>query len=180
MGRAQQNAVVELLRIAPVADELAARFIAAGHALYLVGGSVRDALLGRLGSRLIAGSAGGDLDFTTDARPDAIAALLRGWADVVWDTGIAFGTVGASKGGIQCEITTYRADRYDRVSRNPEVVFGDTIEDEEVYNFYQDKKEDGLWWHELPDQQSSGSVDSVHRVQEHSPRSGHRIFVDRS
>ncbi|HEX6402649.1 MAG TPA: CCA tRNA nucleotidyltransferase, partial [Pseudonocardiaceae bacterium] len=148
MGRAQQNAVVELLRIAPVADELAARFIAAGHALYLVGGSVRDALLGRLGSRLIAGSAGsrqiagsagggliagsagGDLDFTTDARPDAIAALLRGWADAVWDTGIAFGTVGASKGGIQCEITTYRADRYDRVSRNPEVVFGDTVEDD--------------------------------------------------
>ncbi|MBV8996762.1 MAG: CCA tRNA nucleotidyltransferase [Pseudonocardiales bacterium] len=137
MGRAQQNAVVELLRIAPVADELAARFTAAGHVLYLVGGSVRDALLGRLGSRLIAGSAGGgliagsaggDLDFTTDARPDAIAAILRGWADAVWDTGIAFGTVGASKGGIQCEITTYRADRYDRVSRNPEVVFGDTIE----------------------------------------------------
>src|SRR5436305_12729105 len=128
MGRAQQNALVELLRIAPVADELAARFIAAGHALYLVGGSVRDALLGRLGSRLIAGAAGGDLRFRTGARPDAIAALLRGWADVVWDTGIAFGTVGASKGGIQCEITTYRADRYDRVSRNPEVVFGDTIE----------------------------------------------------
>src|SRR5436305_3797240 len=139
MGRAQQSAVVELLRIAPVADELAARFTAAGHVLYLVGGSVRDALLGRLGSRLIAGSAGGDLiagsaggdlDFTTDARPDAIAALLRGWADAVWDTGIAFGTIGASKGGIQCEITTYRADRYDRVSRNPEVVFGDTVEDD--------------------------------------------------
>ncbi|MFN2536001.1 MAG: CCA tRNA nucleotidyltransferase, partial [Pseudonocardiaceae bacterium] len=119
MGRAQQNAVVELLRIAPVADELAARFIAAGHDLYLVGGSVRDALLGRLGS---------DLDFTTDARPAAITAILRGWADAMWDTGIAFGTVGASKAGIQCEITTYRADRYDRVSRNPEVVFGDTVE----------------------------------------------------
>ena len=69
MGRAQQNAVVELLRVAPVADELAARFTAAGHALFLVGGSVRDALLGRLGN---------DLDFTTDARPDAIAAILRG------------------------------------------------------------------------------------------------------
>ncbi|HEX8933527.1 MAG TPA: CCA tRNA nucleotidyltransferase [Pseudonocardiaceae bacterium] len=137
VGRAQQNAVVELVRIAPVADELAARFSAAGHSLYLVGGSVRDALLGRLGRRLIAGSAGGgliagsaggDLDFTTDARPDAIAAILRGWADAVWDSGIAFGTVGASKGGIQCEITTYRADRYDRVSRNPDVVFGDTVE----------------------------------------------------
>ena len=119
VSRAQQNAVVELLRIAPVADELAARFSAAGHSLYLVGGSVRDALLGRLGS---------DLDFTTDARPDAVTALLAGWADATWDTGIAFGTVGATKAGIQCEITTYRADRYDRVSRNPDVVFGDTVE----------------------------------------------------
>ncbi len=119
MGRAQQNAVMELLRIAPLTDQLAARFSAAGHSLYLVGGSVRDALLGRLGS---------DLDFTTDARPATVEAILRGWADAVWDTGIAFGTIGASKGGIQCEITTYRADRYDRVSRNPEVVFGDSVE----------------------------------------------------
>ncbi len=117
--RAQQNAVVELLRIAPVADELAARFGAAGHSLYLVGGSVRDALLGRLG---------GDLDFTTDARPEVIKAVLNGWADAVWDTGIAFGTVGAAKAGVQCEITTFRSDRYDRISRNPEVVFGDTID----------------------------------------------------
>ena len=117
--RAQQNAVVDLFRIAPVADELAVRFSAAGHSLYLVGGSVRDALLGRLGS---------DLDFTTDARPDAILAIVRGWADAVWETGIAFGTVGATKAGFQCEITTFRADRYDRVSRNPDVVYGDTVE----------------------------------------------------
>ncbi|MDQ4009823.1 MAG: CCA tRNA nucleotidyltransferase [Actinomycetota bacterium] len=119
MSTAQQNAVVELLRIAPVADELAARFTTAGHSLYLVGGSVRDALLGRLGS---------DLDFTTDARPDATRRILDGWADAVWDTGIAFGTIGATKAGTHCEITTYRADRYDRVSRNPDVVFGDTVE----------------------------------------------------
>ncbi|HWR49286.1 MAG TPA: CCA tRNA nucleotidyltransferase [Pseudonocardiaceae bacterium] len=110
---------MELLRVAPVADELAARFTAAGHLLYLVGGSVRDALLGRLGS---------DLDFTTDARPDAITAILAGWADAVWDTGVAFGTIGATRAGIQCEITTYRADRYDRVSRNPDVIFGDTVQ----------------------------------------------------
>ncbi|MFN2494879.1 MAG: CCA tRNA nucleotidyltransferase [Pseudonocardiaceae bacterium] len=116
---AQQNAVVELLRVAPVADELAARFAAAGHSLYLVGGSVRDALLGRLGT---------DLDFTTDARPELSRRILSGWADAVWDTGIAFGTVGAAKAGAHCEITTYRADRYDRVSRHPEVVFGDTLE----------------------------------------------------
>ena len=119
VSTAQQNAVVELLRIAPVADELAARFTAAGHSLYLVGGSVRDALLGRLGS---------DLDFTTDARPEATRQILDCWADAVWDTGIAFGTIGATRAGTHCEITTYRADRYDRVSRNPDVVFGDTVE----------------------------------------------------
>lgn len=112
------NAVVELVRISPVADELAARFVEAGRRLYLVGGSVRDALLGRLGT---------DLDFTTDARPEEIQRILSGWTNAVWDIGIAFGTVGASKNGTTCEITTFRADTYDRVSRNPEVRFGDSI-----------------------------------------------------
>lgn len=107
------------MRLTPVTRELAQRFAAAGHSLYLVGGSVRDALLGREVT---------DLDFTTDARPPRIQRLLAGWADAVWDTGIAFGTVGARKDGQTCEITTFRADTYDRVSRNPEVTFGDTIE----------------------------------------------------
>nr|WP_245554704.1 CCA tRNA nucleotidyltransferase [Actinosynnema mirum] len=119
---AQDNALVELLSDLPVADELAARFAEAGHRLYLVGGSVRDALLGR--------SSGGDfdLDFTTDARPEQIQRLLSGWADGLWDTGIAFGTVGATKHGRTVEITTFRADSYDGVTRNPEVTFGDTVE----------------------------------------------------
>jgi poly(A) polymerase len=116
---AQQNAVRELMRRAPVLSELAARFAAAGHSLYLVGGSVRDALLGRLGT---------DLDCTTDARPPAVQRLLSGWADAQWDTGIAFGTVGARRGDQVVEITTFRSDSYDRVSRNPEVAFGDSIE----------------------------------------------------
>jgi poly(A) polymerase len=107
----------------PVAEELATRFTAAGHQLFLVGGSVRDALLGRLGN---------DLDFATDARPDEVRALLTGWADAVWDTGIAFGTMGARKGGVDCEITTFRSDAYDRQSRNPEVRFGDSITDDLV------------------------------------------------
>ncbi|MCC8247626.1 CCA tRNA nucleotidyltransferase [Saccharothrix luteola] len=115
----QDNAVVELLSSLPVADDLAARFAAAGHRLYLVGGSVRDAVLGRLS---------GDLDFTTDARPPQIMALLKGWADAIWDTGIAFGTVGATKHGQTVEVTTFRADTYDGVTRNPEVTFGDSIE----------------------------------------------------
>ncbi|MGH3518314.1 MAG: CCA tRNA nucleotidyltransferase [Haloechinothrix sp.] len=118
---AKRTAVTELLRIAPVADELTRRFTAAGHQLYLVGGSVRDALLGRLSEH-------GDLDFTTDARPEQVLALISGWADAVWETGIEFGTVGLTKGGTQLEITTFRADTYDRISRNPEVAFGDSIE----------------------------------------------------
>ncbi|WP_245588710.1 CCA tRNA nucleotidyltransferase [Actinoalloteichus caeruleus] len=119
--RTQRNAVVELLRVAPVADEVARRFEDAGHELYLVGGSVRDALLGRLGT---------DLDFTTDARPEQVVELLTGWADAIWDTGIEFGTVGATRRGSTLEITTFRADSYDRVTRNPEVVFGDHIDDD--------------------------------------------------
>jgi poly(A) polymerase len=121
--RAQENAVVQMVSIGPVAEELAVRFADAGHRLYLVGGSVRDALLGRDVS---------DLDFTTDARPDAIRALVEGWADAIWDTGIAFGTIGARRRGTTVEITTFRADAYDRVSRNPIVRFGDTIEDDLV------------------------------------------------
>jgi poly(A) polymerase len=112
-----------MVTVGPVTEELAARFTAAGHRLYLVGGSVRDALLGRDVS---------DLDFTTDARPDAVQAIVDGWADAVWDTGIAFGTIGARRRGTTVEITTFRADAYDRVSRNPVVRFGDTIEDDLV------------------------------------------------
>nr|WP_130345358.1 CCA tRNA nucleotidyltransferase [Herbihabitans rhizosphaerae] len=111
------------MRISPIADELATLFASAGHKLYLVGGSVRDAMLGRLGT---------DLDFTTDARPDAVLEIVRPWADAVWETGIAFGTIGAAKRGTTCEVTTFRADSYDGVSRNPEVRFGDSIVDDLV------------------------------------------------
>jgi poly(A) polymerase len=116
---AQRAAVVELMRLFPVVEEVAARFTSAGHSLYLVGGSVRDALLGRLGT---------DLDFTTDARPPEIQRIVAGWADAIWDTGIAFGTVGVRRGDRVLEITTFRADQYDGVTRNPDVTFGDSID----------------------------------------------------
>jgi poly(A) polymerase len=119
--RSQEDAVVELVTVPPVAQELADLFGAAGHRLYLVGGTVRDALLGRPET---------DLDFTTDARPDAVLALVDGWASAVWDTGIAFGTVGLRRRGVTMEITTFRSDAYDRVSRNPVVAYGDTIEED--------------------------------------------------
>jgi poly(A) polymerase len=111
--------MVEEPAITPVVAELAARFAAGGKRLYLVGGSVRDAVLGRPTN---------DFDFTTDARPAEIQGILSGWSDAQWDTGIAFGTVGASKKGEIIEITTFRADSYDGVTRNPEVTFGDNID----------------------------------------------------
>lgn len=119
----QRSAVTELLRVAPVADDLARRFAAAGHRLALVGGSVRDALLGRLGN---------DLDFTTDARPEQVLAIVRPWAEAVWEVGIAFGTVGCRKQDFLIEITTYRSEAYDRTSRKPEVSYGDSIEEDLV------------------------------------------------
>ncbi|HVE98912.1 MAG TPA: CCA tRNA nucleotidyltransferase [Mycobacteriales bacterium] len=118
---AQQHAVAELLRISPVADELGRLFRAAGHELHLVGGSVRDALLGRLGT---------DLDFATDATPHQVLAITDGWAEASWTTGIEFGTVGVARRGLQCEVTTYRQDAYDRLTRNPQVRFGSSLEED--------------------------------------------------
>ena len=115
----QRTAVASLLLVFPLVDELGHRFAEAGHQLHLVGGTVRDALLGRMQD---------DLDFTTDARPAEILAVVDGWAESVWDTGIAFGTVGLAKKGLRLEITTFRADVYDGESRNPVVTFGDSLE----------------------------------------------------
>jgi poly(A) polymerase len=123
LSAAQRRAVAELIRVSPVAVELGERFRAAGAELALVGGSVRDALLGRLGH---------DLDFATSARPDRTAEILRGWAESVWEVGAAFGTVGAQRAGYQLEITTYRADAYDRSSRKPEVTYSETLAEDLV------------------------------------------------
>jgi poly(A) polymerase len=108
----------ELDRLAPVIDELGRRFADAGHELALVGGPVRDAMLGRQHT---------DLDFTTSARPEETERLLSGWADALWDVGRAFGTIGCRRGPWQVEITTYRAEAYDPTSRKPEVSYGDDL-----------------------------------------------------
>ncbi|GAA1350004.1 CCA tRNA nucleotidyltransferase [Falsarthrobacter nasiphocae] len=105
----------------PVVYELGRRFEDAGHELSLVGGPVRDLFLRRVS---------GDLDFTTDARPDGILDVVRGWADSTWEIGRAFGTIGLAKAGYTIEITTYRADAYEAGSRKPEVRFGETLEDD--------------------------------------------------
>jgi poly(A) polymerase len=121
LNSAQRNAVAELLRVSPVADELGRRFAAAGHELHLVGGSVRDALLGNLGD---------DLDFCTDAHPDQTLALVRGWAEAIWETGREFGTIALQRDGLRLEITTFRAEAYDGESRNPIVSYGSELSDD--------------------------------------------------
>jgi len=110
-------------RFAPVIAELrplAERFERAGKRLYLVGGTVRDLLLGRPNE--------GDYDCTTDARPDKIKRILAGWADAVWTQGERFGTIGAKHGGRTYEITTHRAEAYVPDSRKPSVEFADVVE----------------------------------------------------
>ncbi|WP_122787268.1 CCA tRNA nucleotidyltransferase [Cutibacterium modestum] len=105
----------------PLVAELGEAFAQTGHDLYLVGGSVRDALMGRLGH---------DLDFTTDARPDDTEAILRQRTHATWDIGRAFGTIGAQINDWVVEVTTYRADAYHPDSRKPEIVYGETLEDD--------------------------------------------------
>ncbi|HEV7211262.1 MAG TPA: CCA tRNA nucleotidyltransferase [Blastococcus sp.] len=121
---AVQATVRELVDVSPVLTELGRRFTEAGFEVHLVGGSVRDALLAA-GSGVA--QVPGDLDLTTDARPEQVLGVLHGRARSTWNTGIAFGTVGAEIGGSRVEITTFRADRYDRESRNPEVAWGNSL-----------------------------------------------------
>lgn len=112
-------------RLRPVLTQtapLAERFTGAGKRLYLVGGVVRDLLLGReLG-------ADRDIDLTTDARPEETKALVAGWADAVWSQGERFGTIGCRKDGWTFEITTHRAEAYVPDSRKPVVEFSGAIE----------------------------------------------------
>jgi poly(A) polymerase len=100
--------------------ELGRLFEAAGHELALVGGPVRDAVLGRSSA---------DLDFTTSARPDDTEAILRSWTrdGAIWDMGRDFGTLGGMRDGVKVEITTYRTESYDPASRKPQVEYGDTL-----------------------------------------------------
>jgi len=117
MGRMRE------LATRPAVAELGRLFHDAGFELAIVGGTVRDAFLGRaLGGESI------DLDFTTNATPDQTEAVLAPLGKTLWDTGRRFGTIGVRVGGYVCEITTYRSDAYDGASRKPEVLFGDSLE----------------------------------------------------
>ncbi len=118
-----EGAVAHLAPVLPVLLDLGERFAAKGHELALVGGPVRDALLGRVST---------DLDLTTSAATDETEAILRAWGDAHWDMGREFGTIGARRGDLVVEVTTYRADAYDGQTRKPVVAFGDNLEDDLV------------------------------------------------
>jgi poly(A) polymerase len=118
-----RRAVAHLAPALPALIDLGERFADAGHDLALVGGPVRDALLGREVT---------DFDFTTSARPDETEALLKAWGTATWDMGREFGTIGARRSDMVVEVTTYRADAYDGQTRKPVVAFGDSLDDDLV------------------------------------------------
>jgi poly(A) polymerase len=118
---ARREVLRRLAPVLPLVTDLGERFAANGHALALVGGPVRDALVGRPSP---------DLDFTTDARPEETEPILRSWGTAHWDVGRAFGTIGAQLGPVTVEVTTYRSEAYDRESRKPAVEYGDSLEDD--------------------------------------------------
>lgn len=118
LGAAGELAIRSLVERAPLASSLAQVFKDKGFTLALVGGPVRDAILGRLGN---------DLDFTTNALPQQSKKILQGWAENVWETGIAFGTVAGKRADTTVEVTTFRSENYDLDSRNPEVEYGKDI-----------------------------------------------------
>jgi poly(A) polymerase len=122
MSKQQLQAAATLLAtVSPRADELGGLFARQGHELALVGGPVRDVFLGRSHD---------DVDLTTDAPPQRVLELIRGWADEIWTIGIDFGTIGLLKDGGHFEITTYRSEHYDRASRKPDVEYGASLEDD--------------------------------------------------
>ena len=151
----QTRVVAELARIAPVTEELGRRFAEAGEEIALVGGPVRDAMLGRSHN---------DLDFTTSARPEKTESLVKGWADATWDIGRDFGTIGCRRGEWQVEITTYRSEAYDPESRKPAVQYGDSL----VGDLARRDFTVNSMALSLPDQQLEdpfhGVVDLAHRV----------------
>ncbi len=124
LAEVQERAVRGLVDWAPDLLELGELFERAGFELAAVGGCVRDAVLHDFANT--------DIDLTTDARPDDVLALVRDWADAVWDVGIRFGTVGLRKDGQTWEITTYRTDSYAEHTRKPDIDYGQSLAEDLV------------------------------------------------
>jgi len=114
-----RSALGVIAEFSPEVLDLGSKFADAGYELALVGGPVRDAFLGRMSS---------DLDFATNARPEETEKILASWTKTHWDIGREFGTIGAKKGDVVVEVTTYRTDSYDPATRKPDVAYGDTLD----------------------------------------------------
>ena len=122
MSNEQRRSAEALLRErVPAVAGIGRLFARRGYELALVGGPVRDVFLGERPA---------DFDLTTDATPDQVLTITRGWADKTWTVGIAFGTVGLRKGNDHFEVTTYRSEQYDRTSRRPDVQYGTSLEED--------------------------------------------------
>jgi poly(A) polymerase len=122
MSNEQRRSAEALLRDrVPAVAGIGRLFARHGYELALVGGPVRDVFLGERPA---------DFDLTTDATPDQVLTITRGWADKTWTVGIAFGTVGLRKGNDHFEVTTYRSEQYDRTSRKPDVQYGTSLEED--------------------------------------------------
>ncbi|MDQ3603229.1 MAG: CCA tRNA nucleotidyltransferase, partial [Actinomycetota bacterium] len=126
---------IKKLEVPEPLSRLGEAFREAGHELYLVGGVVRRTLL-RGADTYTATEAHSsrinlqDADAATDAHPARIKALLRPHAENLWTVGERFGTIAATKGEYEVQITTYRTDQYTRGSRHPEVRFGESLEED--------------------------------------------------
>lgn len=121
LATVKKRAEIMFQALPAVVHELGQMFQAAGFELALVGGPVRDALMGRSSD---------DLDFSTSAKPEQTEEILRAWIaehGTLWQIGKDFGTLGAQKAGVKVEITTYRSEEYDLNSRKPQVAYGDSL-----------------------------------------------------
>jgi poly(A) polymerase len=99
--------------------ELSVLFDNAGFEFYVVGGTIRD---------LVLGVDSDDFDICTNARPEEILGIVKNVADHIWRQGEVFGTIGIEYKGLKFEITTYRKEIYVDDSRKPQVEFGDDLE----------------------------------------------------
>jgi poly(A) polymerase len=113
-----------LNEIADLSRRLALAFDRAGFSLYAVGGAVRDALLGLSRGEEV------EIDFTTNARPDDVEALMKPLCTTLWEQGRAYGTIGGilRENGVKAEVTTFRSEAYVDHSRKPSVEWGDSLE----------------------------------------------------
>ncbi len=105
----------------PLSDgvrEMLAVFRRAGMEAWLVGGWVRDSLLGRVPN---------DIDIATAATPDRVRVLFAKTAP----TGVRYGTITVFCAGERAEVTTFRSESGTRDARHPaRVVFGASLRDD--------------------------------------------------